>query len=288
MSEKITYTNENDEKVIFELKKPYILLEKSGFGGIENKISSEKLYGMDGEYEYDASLPPRPLSVKSLIYGDTAKQENELRKNIMRVTNPKLRGKITYELFDSTYEIDVRVSKSWDDAYHENPHILQGEVEFIALNPYWRDISSESYTVMLGQTINCFSFPLAITDNFKFAEIDSGREVEVLNPGDVTVGIEFNISCTASVKNPRILNMYTQEFFGFNATFSTGDHIYVNTNKGKKQVLINNENGYSKKKAGSVFLQLENHNTNYFILQADEGVENMVAEMKFYPLLAGV
>jgi len=288
MSEKITYTNENDEKVIFELKKPYILLEKSGFGGIENKISSERLYGMDGEYEYDTSLPPRPLSVKSLIYGDTAKHENELRKNIMRVTNPKLRGKITYELFDSTYEIDVRVSKSWDDAYHENPHMLQGEVEFIALNPYWRDISSESYTVMLGQTINYFSFPLAITDNFKFAEIDSGREVEVLNPGDVTVGIEFNISCTASVKNPRILNMYTQESFGFNATFSTGDHIYVNTNKGKKQVLINNENGYSKKKAGSVFLQLENHNTNYFILQADEGVENMVAEMKFYPLLAGV
>ena len=289
MVEKITYTNERGGILIFEERlPPYILLDKKGFSGIENKISSEKLYGLDGEYAYDASLSVRSLSLSVLVNGETSVEDNDLRKNLMRVLNPKLSGKITYERFNSIYEIDVNISHSWEDAYDTGSHTLQGSVEFVALSPFWRDVSSDSYTVQLGKTNNLFCFPLAITDDFKFAEVDSGQEVKVSNPGDVSVGLEFEIFCTAGVVNPRILNIYSREYFGFEYTFSSGDKIYINTNRGKKQVLINGENGYSKRSLDSTFLQLDNLQDNYFILQADSGVENMSGRMKFFPLLSGV
>lgn len=53
-------------------------------------------------------------------------------------------------------------------------------------------------------------------------------------------------------------------------------------------MLINGENGFFKRKLGSTFMQISNLETNYFILQADSGIENMVATMKYYPLLTGV
>ncbi len=51
---------------------------------------------------------------------------------------------------------------------------------------------------------------------------------------------------------------------------------------------IYGENGFFKRKLGSTFMQISNLETNYFILQADSGIENMVATMKYYPLLTGV
>ena len=38
-NEKITYVNEIGDMVIFESKKPYVLLEKKGFGGSSNNIT---------------------------------------------------------------------------------------------------------------------------------------------------------------------------------------------------------------------------------------------------------
>ena len=287
-NEKITYINENGGTVIFQAKKPYVLIEKTGFGGSANTVTSQKMHNTDGEIEDDEVLPPRQLSISALVYGKNSVEDNQFRRNLLSVFNPKLSGTLIYESFGKTYEIDVKITEGWNDVFDKSSHIWQGSVSFIALFPLWRDISSEAYTVQLGQTINMFSFPLAITDDFKFATVEAGKEVAVINPGHVSVGMELNIECTAEVANPRLYNPYTQEWFAFNWTFSGGDLIYINTNEKKRRVLINGENGFFRRKLGSKFLQISNLETNYFILEADQGVENMIAEMKYFPLFTGV
>lgn len=287
-NEKITYINEIGDMVIFESKKPYVLLEKKGFGGSSNTITSQKVYGIDGEIEVEESLPPRTLSISAVISGKNSIEDNKLRKNLLKTFNPKLSGTIVYESYGKTYEIDVKIVEGWGDEIDSASHLWKGSVSFLALYPLWRDTSGSSYTVQLGQIISEFSFPLSITDNFKFATVEAGKEVEVINPGHVSVGMELSIECIAEVVNPRIYNPYTQEWFAFNCTFSGKDTIYLNTNENKKQVLINGENGFFKRKLGSKFLQISNLETNYFILEAEKGVENMIAEMKYSPLFTGV
>lgn len=286
--EKITYTNENGGMVIITRAKPFFLISKTGFGAVNNTVTSEKMYGMDGEHINDDSLDPRDLSINLLVYGKNAKDDNTLQRNLLEVFNPKIKGVLTYESFGKTYELDVKVTKGWDSEFDEKSHTNQGTISFFAADPLWRDISSDSFTIQLGQTKNLFGFPLSITDDFKFAVVEVGKEVAVTNPGHVSVGLELNIECTAEVVNPRLYNPYTEEYFAFNFTFKGGDKIYLNTNKGKKQVLINGENGFFKRKLGSTFMQISNLETNYFILEADDGIENMVATMKYYPLLTGV
>lgn len=286
--EKITYANENGEMIIVTRSRPYFLISKTGFGAATNVVGGEKMHGMDGEFETTSSLDPRPLSIEFLAYGATTVENIELQRTILRVFNPKLKGTLTYESFGKTYQIDVRVTKGWDGDFDERTHTIQGSISFIAFQPLWRGVSSESYTVQLGETKNLLTFPLEISDGFKFATVDSGKEIAIKNPGHVAVGLELNIECTAAVQNPKLYNPYTQEYFAFNHTFKGGDKIYLNTNEGKKEVLINGDNGFFRRKLGSTFLQISNLETNYFILQADSGVENMVATMTYYPLLTGV
>lgn len=286
--EKITYLNSSGGMIIFERVPPYVLLEKTGFGGIANQITSEKLFDYDGEVEQNSSLETRSLGIKALVYGESRAEDVKLRRNLLSVFNPKLRGKLTYESYGKTYEIEVSITNGWEENYDERSGTYQGSVSFKALSPLWKDVSSDSYIVQLGQTVNLLTFPLKITDNFEFARTESGREVEVINPGHIPIGMEVDIECTAEVINPKIYNLYTEEYFAFNATFKGGDQIYLNTNKGEKQVLINGENGFFKRKLGSTFLQISHLETNYFVLQAERGVENMIATMKYHPLLTGV
>ena len=279
---KITYTNANGKSIILGAFAPFRLMNYSGFGLPENEITSEKVYGMDGELKIHSSLSYRDLQTDVLIQGKDFEEKQKYKRNLMAVLNPKLLGTLRIDILEKAYEIDVEIIKGFDPQYEK------GAVQYRALDPFWRDISLLDYTVQLGEMTNLFEFPLNITDKFEFATITSGKEVEITNTGDVPIGLILNITCTAEVVNPKFLNLYTQEFFAFNHTFTAGDTIFVNTNHGKKQVLINGENGFFMRKLGSTFIQLDNLQTNYFILQADDGVENMLATMKYSPLLTGV
>lgn len=192
--EKITYTNENGGMVIMTKERPFFLLDKTGFGAVNNTINSEKMYSMDGEHENDNSLDSRTPTITLLVYGKNSKEDNKLQRTLLDVFNPKLKGTLTYESFGKTYEIDVRITKGWNSEFDEKSHTNQGTLTFFAANPLWRDISSDSYVVQMGQTTNLLRFPLGITDDFKFATVDVGKEVAVTNPGHVAVGLELNIN----------------------------------------------------------------------------------------------
>lgn len=279
---KMTYTNINGNTIIMGPFAPFHLMDYSGFGLPENNISSEKVFGMDGEQKIHSSLSYRDLEIEVLVQGTSFEERESFKHDLMSAFNPKLSGTLKWEVLNTAYEIDVEVLKGFDPKYQK------GTIQLRALDPYWRDVSNIDYTVQLGQTTNLFVWPLIITPEYEFATVDSGKEIEITNQGDVAIGMEINIKCVAEVVNPRFINLYSQEFFSFNHTFKAGDVIYINTNHGKKQVLVNGENGFSMRKLGSTFLQIDNQATNYFKLEADDGIENMIADMKYNPLLVGV
>lgn len=279
---KLTYTNVNGKSIIMGPFAPFRLMDYSGFGLLENNITSEKIYGVDGEQKIHSSLSYRDLNLEVLVQGDSFEKKESFKHELMSVFNPKLSGMLKWESLNNAYEIDVEVLKGFDPKYQK------GTLQLRALEPYWRDVTKLDYTVQLGQITNLFVWPLNITPSYEFAIVESGKEIEITNQGDVPIGMEINIKCVAQVVNPRFINLYSQEFFSFNHTFGAGDVIYINTNHGKKQVLVNGKNGFYLRKLGSTFLQIDNQATNYFKLEADSGIENMVADMKYCPLLSGV
>lgn len=279
---KMTYTNINGKTVIVGPFPPFRLMDYSGFGSLDNNITSVKVYGLDGEQKIDSSISYRDMELDILLQGSDFEEKQEIKRELMAAFNPKLSGTLRVDFSDKAYEIDVEVLKGFDPQYQ------RGTVQFRALDPFWRDVSKLDYTVQLGQTENLFEFPWIITPSFEFATVEMGKDVEIINQGDVVIGMEINIQCTAEVVNPRLVNIYSQEYFAFNHTFKAGDVIYINTNRGKKEVLVNGANGFFMRKLGTTFLQLDNQEKNYFKLEADDGIENMIADMKYNPILTGV
>lgn len=278
----VTYTNSKGDSIIFGSFAPFRLLDYTGFGSVENDITSEKVYGLDGEQEISSTLAVREIELTVLVQPHGFVEQRTLVRNLMRIMNPKLPGTLTYQVLDSQYVIDVKIVKGFDPSY------TKGVIQFKALSPFWRDVSNLHQTISLGESSNMFKFPLQIIPDFVFAKVVAGNITTIENLGEAAIGFETSITCTGIVINPKLINVYTEEFFGFNAEFGIGDTIYINTNRGEKQALYNGDNAMKLRIAGSTFLQLDNEVTNYFILQAASGVENMRAEIKYEPLVNGV
>lgn len=287
-NEKITYRNEVGNIVIINYKKPFFLLEKTGFAQVGNKISTSQMYGFDGEFPFNSALEAKAITIKMAVIGKSAEDTHMLRRHLIKTFNPKMKGKIIHEIYGKKYEMDVDVVNSWSDAFDEKTRSVQGSVQFKAPTPFWKDTTMGKNAQTLGKTTGLFTFPLKFAEPYIFEKVEPATPIELINDGHVPVGFILRVKINASVKNPRLINIYTREQFAFNAIFKGGDTLFIDTNKNSKCVRLNGKNAYGLRKLGSKFLQLDHLRKNYIALEADSGVENMFATIEFNPLLIGV
>jgi hypothetical protein len=115
--------------------------------------------------------------------------------------------------------------------------------------------------------------------------------VNVLNEGDVETGMRVDFKALASVENPSILNINTQEFIKINKIMDAGEIISVTTNYGSKKVESYlsgvTTNAFNYIDLGTTFLQL-NVGDNLFRYDAETGIENLEVSIYFTPQYLGV
>ena len=291
--EKLVYTNTNGESLVFSNAKPFILSTKDGFSSVENIITSQKNFGQDGETFVSHNLATRNISFGGTIVAQDKSTLLSHRRSLVRVFNPKLAGTLCYENDNGSYEIDV--IPEFAPVIGEND--LQGfrnmkpyNVTLKALDPYWSDTSLTDGLTPLSTVEPMFSFPLNITTNYVFATAKSGEIIKVSNDGDIAVGGVFRLKLAVTVVNPRIYNIYTQEFFGFTGTYTSGTLLEISTVRGNKYVRKFTtvwENAMPERTVGSTFLQMD-LGDNYLQIQATSGVEGCLGELEFTPKIMGV
>ena len=291
--EKLVYTNTNGESLVFSNAKPFILSTKDGFSSVENIITSQKNFGQDGETLVSHNLATRNISFGGTIVAQDKSTLLSHRRSLVRVFNPKLAGTLCYENDNGSYEIDV--IPEFAPVIGEND--LQGfrnmksyNVTLKALDPYLSDTSLTDGLTPLSTVEPMFSFPLNITTNYVFATAKSGEIIKVSNDGDIAVGGVFRLKIAVTVVNPRIYNIYTQEFFGFTGTYTSGTLLEISTVRGNKYVRKFTtvwENAMPERTVGSTFLQMD-LGDNYLQIQATSGVEGCLGELEFTPKIMGV
>lgn len=292
--DKVTYTNTENEKIILTTEKPFILSEKEGFASVDNIIESSKIYNQDGEIFVSQSLAVRNIGMSGMLMADDKDQLSDYRLKMISVFNPKIAGSIIYENGNGKYSIDV--IPEFPPTFKENEligiqNVKPYSLTLKALDPYWRDTSIYDSLIPLSKVENKFRFPLIISDEFVFASMISGEIISVNNHGSVEVGSVFRMKIKGDVTNPRIYNVLTQEYFGFNGTYANGTEFVISTLRGKKKVEKTIDgittNAMSERMSGSSFLQLKK-GENHFQLQADNDVNLVIGELNFTPLVLGV
>lgn len=289
---RVTYKNTDGEELVMGRFAPFYMLSFSGFGTPETTITTQNLFGVDGAQKVARQISVREMEIILLIKGESFDELQDLKQRVIKVLNPALSGTIIYEVLDKIFEIDVEIIKGVDEGENNTSLTQKGSLQFKALDPYWRDRSEYNKLIPLSQVENKFKFPLQITEDYKFAEMKPGEIITIDNTGDAAVGAIFTLNFTKSVKNPRIYNVRTQEYFGFNHVFGAGDVVTINTIRNQKQVLYkeNGEdaiNAMSMRTPGSSFLIL-NKGQTYLQIQADAGLEGIIANLDYSPLVLGV
>lgn len=291
MDRSVKYTNTDGETIEIGYKPPFFLTGLEGFSAVANEITSGKVHDLAGEQFINESLVARDMTVNCRVVAGSPEELATYRTQLISAFNPELAGILYFEEFGKSYSIDVKVEIGADFDLEKTQKSQEFQLVLKALDPYWRDTSIYDSLIPLSKVENKFKFPLIITDNFIFASMISGEIISVNNSGSVEVGGIFRMKIKGDVSNPRIHNVLTQEYFGFNGTYSNGTEFVISTLRGKKKVgkTIDGTtiNAMSERMLGSSFLQLKK-GENYFQLQADNDINLVIGELNFTPLVLGV
>lgn len=165
-------------------------------------------------------------------------------------------------------------------------------VAILCPQPYFRAAQDVINDVNL--IIGAFHFPFAIEEDAPVPLSYYGEiaEINIVNIGDITSGMQIEIRASGQVENPRIYNRDTREFFGVKGEFESGDVIYIDTRKGSKKVHLLRDGEYTNIfnsiERGSTWLDLKTGD-NIFTYEGDgSSAEYMNVRFIHSPLYEGV
>lgn len=288
----IFYKNSDGAQLVFGIQPPFTVSNKTGFGAVENAVTTEEQYGLDGVILVSERLDKRDLTIKGTLIGTSPEDLSILQHEMIKILNPKTPGSLTYRAFGKEYQIDVLVVKApeMDDPIKNTTTTYT--CSFLALDPYWRDMSIYNTLIPLAVATKKHFWPLKITQGYEFSTLKSGEIIPVVNDGDVAVGGTFYFSLGAEATDPEVYNVITQEFFRFKGSYQAGTKFKLVTTRGLKEAVMTDPNGIDSnamplRDPESTFLQLAKGD-NYFQVKATSGIGNVIVQLDFQPLVGGV
>lgn len=286
----LIFTNERGQSIELKNTSPFIL-QKFDPDPPKMKILTTKSPGQDGKTDHGTVLDERVLNIELAIMGENEQDMFAKRQKLNAVFNPKLRGTLVYENDAGTHKIQCSVQDSPTPKDRSEP-VQQFLIQLFCADPYWKDLDEikEEMALWVGD----FMFPLEIPEE---TGIEMGHRVSNLiancfNSGDVECPIRVEFKALATVVNPSILNVYTQEFIKVKRTLSAGDKLVIDTTFGNKKVEMIKTNGVAQNvfnyiTLDTTFLQLA-IGDNLLRYNAEQGIDNLEIGIYYTPKYVGV
>lgn len=261
----------------------YAILNITGISSPNAFISTSKIAGFDGTTFINSSVNQRNITITLQLRGNV--EENRLK--LYDVFKIKRKGTFYY----SSNRISAKI-----ECYVENVEIPQMDWPvkafisllcpkpyFEALNEIVADITSIEYSL---------EFPLElIQTGIEFGSLQTTEPVNVINPGNIPIGMVITYRSTGSVVNPKLVNTQTLEFIELNTMMEAGDIITINTEVGQKRIELNRNgvisNLFNSLVAGSKFLQLD-EGDNVLFGSAESGSNSLFIEVEYRAKYSGV
>ena len=185
--EKLTYTNERGESVVFSPTSSYHVNFKdvSGLSDVRNAIYTTNSMGQDGDTYLGYRIESRDIDIVGHIRERDKTAAQSLRRTLNRILNPQYEATLTYEFGDFKRVIGCKI----DDApiFKRKPIFEQFTIQLTCLNPFWREEAETREDI--ATWIGGFEFPvpqgLEITEGWQIGYRQPSLIVNVYNSGDV-------------------------------------------------------------------------------------------------------
>ena len=265
---------------------PYKLISIDGIDSAEFQLNVTSNAQFDGSVVTSKRINKRPIAITVEFKGENKEIE---RKRLISFFNPKYIGVliVNYGGVEKAIEYEIENFKAKLANIHDPLTFI---VDLLCPNPFFRDIQESKEEIALWKPD--FKFPLKITSaGVKFGHREPSLIVNVANLGDTECGMRVEFKALATLTNPSILNVNTQEFIKINKTMVAGEIISVSTYFGGKNIK-NTLNGVTTNAINfidfqSTFLQLD-VGDNLFRYNADSNLDNLVVNIYYQPQYLGV
>lgn len=287
--ERLIFTNNRGRSIELKNSGPFLLTKIGGTGSPKTTLLTSKAPNQDGKSYHGSLLEERILPIEGAIEGDSIEDVYRKRKELCSMFNPKVPGTLTYINDFGEYKIDCVIEDS--PVFKERTANIQDFlIQVYCPKPYWLNI--EEYKEEIAAWIGDLEFDLEISEEgMQFGHRENSVIVNVNNIGDVKCGMRIELTALATVVNPSLLNVNTQEFIKVKRTLTAGDKLVISTYFANKRVeLIKNgitTNVFNYIDLNSTFLQLE-VGDNLLRYDADSGAYNLDVAIYYKPHYIGV
>lgn len=155
--------------------------------------------------------------------------------------------------------------------------------------PYWYDLTAVS--AVLGGYQPAFRFPVCY-DSHQYSIRQDGEAAVLRNTGSLPVPFTATLQCSMQVQHPRVVDLHTGAFIGFDLTLDPGDKLEIYRSTTDRLACTLTREGVTS----NIFAKLDEDSTltelqpgdNILSMQADSGASYLQAAVSFYPMEAGV
>lgn len=227
---------------------PFTVQSTSGFDTVDVKNNTSQGYGQDGATLLGASVNTRKLKLNGQIYAESTTEMEALRIKLITLFKPKADILITQEYGGIKRAITARAVKTPEIKLTDVSAIQNYSVELIAMMPYWEDY--EESVAEIADWVGGMHFPLQTP--MHFATKRASPIAVIINDSPDEIGMVIKFIANGIVENPKLLNVYTQEFIKINCTMEDGEVITITT--GSKKTVTKRLAGESVNYIGKIDL----------------------------------
>ena len=155
--------------------------------------------------------------------------------------------------------------------------------------PYWYDLTAVS--AVLGGYQPAFRFPVCY-DSHQYSIRQDGEAAVLRNTGSLPVPFTATLQCSMQVQHPRVVDLHTGAFIGFDLTLDPGDKLEIYRSTTDRLACALTHEGVTTNCAyaldeDSTLTELQ-PGDNVLSMQAESRASYLQAAVSFYPMEAGV
>lgn len=261
---------------------PWGILSFSGFGNIENEITTEKYASGDGAEVTGEYIPQRALDIKADVK-DT-KNNAEERTYALSFFNPKHKFTVYPTQNGVTRWIAARLQKSKCD-----PPTLGEcatlELAMICPDPYWNDMDSYGQDIAAKAGGMVFPYRCPVGGGFNTGYFLHSKTTQIINNGHVNTDLIIDITAAGEVVNPKIIK--DDAYVRMKMTLTDGDVLRIDLQRNR--ITLNGENCIGRVDRTSSFQDMKiEPGTSVISFDADSGDANMSIVLYYTPKYLGV
>lgn len=236
------------DQIVHLTELPFTVQNTSGFDSVNIKLNTSQGYNQDGATLLGSNVQTRSLKINGQIYAETEAEMQRLRLALLALFKPKTDILITQDFGGVKLSITARAAKTPKIDLTNVSKIQNYSVDLTATMPYWEDVAAN--IVEIADVVGGIHFPLQTPTHF--GVIRASKVAVIANDSADEIGMTIRFLAHGIVTNPKLLNIYTQEFIQINCTMQDGEIITVTT--GDKKTVTQRLNGTNTDYIGHIDL----------------------------------